>query len=141
MADTPIIDFKPGRFFSRIFVVLGEGKDFMGCLYKDPGGPWRLTYRFRYYHAGSRDPFDGQDEKSVVDIEVPPEKTKQEMIKITREMLSHALEYGFGGDGQIHELVLETSDTRQIMRQMEREKFFHFKRITPEEARRRGLMK
>jgi hypothetical protein len=44
-----------------------------------------------------------------------------------------ALEEGFGGDGGIHEIVLETSDQRLIRRALEREPFFHLKdaRVSP----------
>ena len=117
------------RFVSRIFTVAGDKRDCLASLFKEhPGEPWTFAIRFRYYRSDfeARDPFNDHDERSGGAFVVPPEK-KAEVIKLTREMLGYALAAGFGGDGVIHEIVIETNDMRAIKRALEREPFFHIK--------------
>jgi hypothetical protein len=114
------------RFFSRIFVVQGDEKDFMGALFKDPGGPWRFDHRFRYYRPDPKDdPFRDHDEKSGLWLVIPAQETKAGVLRFVRSVLGLAVDMGFGGDGAIHEIVLETNDPRAIKRALQRESFFH----------------
>lgn len=47
------IEFKEGRYFAAVWfvsgIVRGTGESWLCALYRDKDGPWRITYRFRYY--------------------------------------------------------------------------------------------
>lgn len=126
------IDIDDVKFFSRIYFVKGGSKDFMGALWKNPGAdePWHFDYRFRYYR--SERVFDSGDRRSEYRTVLQPGVPKAMVLKHVRELCNKVLGPGFHEDnergGNVHELVLETSSTREIHRMMSREKWAHFMR-------------
>jgi hypothetical protein len=69
------------------FAPTSRTSDFMACLRRaEESGSFTLTYRFRYYHPGSRHPFDGKDERSWYEYGIS-EQPEQHVIETIRAIV------------------------------------------------------
>lgn len=134
---SPIFVIDGKRYYSRAFVVLGDQADFLAAVWKHQGEghPWRFVYRFRYYRDNVLS-YESDDVKRTGEAQIPSTMTKAELLRTVRRAIQRALvEHGFSPEGELHELVLETSDARTIQRIMKREKFFHQSFLKVEQRR------
>ena len=87
------IEFKEGRYFSQIWNVGGRGKDWLGAVWKDPDGPWTLTYRFRYYLDDKA--HDSADERSWYEMQVPASEPEERVLRAMNKIAEMTrIEYG-----------------------------------------------
>lgn len=89
-----IFSFDEHTYVWSWFIVGGEDKDFLACLYrKKPGADIAFTYRFRYYE--SDDPFDKRDVKHVYEAFWKPDHDIEKVLVTVRKLAaSVAEEYG-----------------------------------------------
>jgi hypothetical protein len=118
------IMIKDGRYFSAMWFIAGAGSDWLAALWRDPGGPWHVVWRFRYYVDDRA--HDSADERSWSEYELPgttPEAGLSEAIARTADDLLRA------GDGAaVHEIVLRTDKPDVIAAALQREHFMHLGR-------------
>ena len=81
------IEIKPENYYVG-FWFTNPGKaenrqvDMMGCIWQEKDGPWKATYRFRYYNKDSQHAFDQKDEKSWYGFEFPADASDEEIEKV-----------------------------------------------------------
>ena len=115
------IEIKEGRYFAKMWFLEGGDKDWMAAVYRDPGGPFILQYRFRYYR--SEDPWDEGDRKSWYVATAPPEMTEEDIVGKTDMMANTMACMGFGG--KVHPLVLQSDDPKFITGEMAKQFWSH----------------
>jgi hypothetical protein len=84
------IEVIPGRYFSAVWFVAGEDRDLLIALFRDPGKPFELRYRFRYYEGESGEPHDGKDRKSPWACTCPG-KSEDDVRALIEEVVAHTL--------------------------------------------------
>ncbi len=86
--NSQIFDLTETSYIEAAWFVAWEMTDWMALVYRDtPEGPWRATYRFRYYADGARtDAFDSDDRKSGYHIRA------KDGTPETRDRLVHTLD-------------------------------------------------
>lgn len=117
------IEIKEGRYFAKMWFLEGGDKDWMAAVYRDPGKPFTLQYRFRYYN--SPDPWDEGDKKSWYTATAPPEMTEEDIVGKTDLMANTMACMGFGG--KVHPLVLKSDDPKFITGEMAKQFWAHHK--------------
>jgi hypothetical protein len=121
------IEFKDGRYFSCVwFCSQPDGRaDYFAALYRDPGGPWVLTYRFRYA-AGE---YEGNAEELRNWFQAESRNDEAESIRGIDAMSGLvAARY----DAPLHKVYLKTDVEEEMFERMRGESWFHF---TEEEGR------
>ena len=81
------IELKPenyyvGFWYSHPGTTEDTQVDLMGCMWKEPDGSWKGTYRFRYYDEDSVNAWDKKDRKSWFDLSAPPGTSDEDAEKL-----------------------------------------------------------
>ncbi len=116
------IVFKAGRYFSTVWFVNSADNtlDWYGAVWRDEGGDWRGAYRFRYYRDAKV--IDSKDEKSWYAVLFPPQ-TKEQVVVSALQLVADMVAKDHGGE--IHKVLLRTSNTQKILEMLKREPWFH----------------
>lgn len=117
------IEVRDGTYFSSWWFVSGPGKDWMAAVFRPPGEPWQVKYRFRYYKDDRA--HDSADESSWYEVRGPSgdESTEHKLCAITDRMAGMTAAY-FGGS-EVHKLLLKTDRAEQVMAALGRESWAH----------------
>lgn len=128
----PIIEIKPGRYFSAIWYIEGRDKNWMAALWRDePDGAFTLSGRFRYYVDDKR--HDSDDRKSVFGAVAQPHMTEAKMLSDIDSLADGLVRAGFGR--AVEKLILRTNDPMKVMEALQREKWSAIKTIpAPEKS-------
>lgn len=126
-----MIEFKAGRYVSRIYFLCSSSADFdvMGCLYRDPGEPFFLVFRFRYYTGDqSKGPWEDGDAKSWTKVEF---KRKDGTLGEEDEAIAMCSKTFGGlaaqGELDLHTLVACTDDSEKIAALLRAQPWVHMK--------------
>jgi len=106
-----MIEFKAGRYFIGVWFACnrdGNKKDWMGTAYRDPGGPWTVRYRFRYYHSS-------ESEASWVEAKHNSDAT-EEFAKEAMEMILSMMP--MGGMPEMDFCPMYSDDPKENMRRL-----------------------
>lgn len=122
-----MIELKPGRYVSRVWFSQGGDRDLLGMIFRDPGGPWELFYRFRYYVTAS--PFDGRDTKSGYRATAPASWSEE----TAAEKFSHGLSMvaAVQGWSDLDCLVVQSEDPNAIIEKLKTKPWVHMKEEPP----------
>ena len=97
----------------------------------EPDAKYEIVYRFRYYaDNGSRDPFDGSDQKNW--YKGAGKMTRHYAISSMRFMMEQLKAAGAVGDP--YELLMENGDVEAFFREFQKAPFVFAKQISKEEA-------
>lgn len=93
----PIFDVVEGGYYVGAWFLAGREQDFLGLVFRDPGGTClQFRYRFRYY-ADDKVHFDESDDvKNVYDCDLSG-KTEDEAIAIVDGLARELIEKGYLG--------------------------------------------
>lgn len=122
-----MIEIKPGRYFSQWWFLCADGTpmDVLGALFRDEGeSDWQLIYRFRYYDASSVEPFDDKDEKRWYHMRVK-DRDETDALKSANSVFGLLVHAGLN----MHILPTRTDDPEEVIKALEREKWFHKKLV------------
>lgn len=120
------LELKDGRYVSQMWYCANRQKDWLCTIYRDPGEPWTVLYRFRYYR--DKKTFGSQDEKRWYCFQAPADRPESEVITLTNRIADLvSLEAG----AKMHKLLLRTDKPEKVLEAMKREDFCHI----PQEER------
>ena len=124
------MEFQKGRYVLGMwFITDKRDQDWLAHVYRDGDGPWHLEYRFRYYSAESKNPFDGKDEKSHYAFVIRGEKTEADVLDTLRTLILPVI-FRFtatapGGLPFFREVLFRTDDPPTILAALAKEPFCH----------------
>lgn len=129
------MEMRPGRYVSQIYFAGGGVPfDVMGFLYRDPGKPFELLCRFRYYDGDqSKGPFGDGDSKrwTVVVFERKGEPASEiEAMQFCSNIFNALVENAPGMELTV--LPVRTDDSTKILRALRDQPWAHMKDATPE---------
>jgi hypothetical protein len=112
------INLKPGRYYSAIWWRHHDGRigsqgDCLVALWRDPGGPWHVMHRLRWYRDAK--PHHRADKHEGCEY-----LTEAQIRRTCREMIDRL---PFSGETQ--EIDLRTADPDAIMARLAREPWIH----------------
>lgn len=128
------MEMRPGRYVSQIYFVGGALPfDVLGFLYRDPGKPFELLFRFRYYDGDqSKGPFADGDAKSWTHVAFDrpdPKIDEAEALQLCATI--------FRGLATIAEMDLtvlpvRTDDSDKVLAALRSQPWAHARTVTPE---------
>ncbi len=122
----PVIEFKEGRYVSFIAFVYGEqNRDWLAYGYRDPGGPWKVSYRFRYYHPEPTYAFDGKDKKSEYEAVALDEVNEETFAENSRAIGRELVAVGF--NDSFDWIPVCSSDVKYITEILKKQPWCHWK--------------
>lgn len=125
-----MIEIKKGRYFKAYWFVGCEDRDLLAAMFRDPEGPWKLLYRFRYYEDDKV--FDSKDRKSWTGFETK-DGVGTDVVKMVAcmDFVAALTEKTF--NGKLYKVDLDTDDHEKIICAMSKQPWFHVREATPEE--------
>jgi len=122
------IEFVDGRYFSTYWFRACPTRkvDLLMALWRDPGQPWQLVYRFRYHKDDKID--DTADEFSYYEWSMGA-AGEAEILKSANAMIDD-----LPFSGPIHKILLRTDRVQVVEAALARESFAHFRSIRPGSA-------
>lgn len=108
-----VIEFKDGRYFSALWFVAGEDKDWLAALYRDdPMGPWFVHYRFHYF---------ADDIASWKKLMIPAIVDEAGILKSVNAMAAQVSKSY--SDADVHKILLRSDRAQANFAAIEGEKF------------------
>jgi len=114
-----MLDFKEGQYVVGIWFIAYGDKDILATLAQAEKG-WVMRWRFLYYV-----PEPGQKAQSAYTGELP-DATEEEALEIAKKSFR---EMAFGTGGELHELLVQTSDMSVILDRLRKQPWCHTKKI------------
>lgn len=114
------IGMKDGRYFSQFWFIVGEEKDWLCALWRDPGEPWHFTYRFRYY-AGTGD--DDDDRKSWAEGAFNKLDATEGEALASLQVMADVVQKEFGGEQ--HKVPVRSDRAADQMAALQRQDWAH----------------
>lgn len=118
------MQIKEGRYISHVWFINSaeRDKDWMCWVWRDPGEPWQVEYRFRYYKDDK--PHDSADEKSAFGLQVPSETSEALVIK-NMDAIATMVKRQF--NGQLWKVPIESDQPMVAFALLKKQPWFFMK--------------
>ena len=100
-----------------------EGADWLGCVFRPPGEPWRAVYRFRYHDADEDRVFDSKDEKSWYRFDLPEDRSVDDLV----DMLATVADATRMRCGGHHDRIVVNGMGPALLDERRKRPWFHMK--------------
>jgi len=123
-----ILDIRDGRYFAAIAFVYGDkNRDWLCSAWRDPGGPWHITGRFRYI-ADER-VFDSADEKREFGAVDNRGRSEEEIVQTLRRSADDLVVRGF--NDKLDWIDVKSDDSMTVFTMLAARPWAHIKTDAP----------
>lgn len=119
-----ILDIRDGRYFAAIAFVYGnENRDYLTAVWRDRGGPWTVTARFRYYVDDKA--IGSVDQKTSMTAVDTGGRTEEEMVEHLRRTVDELVTLDF--NDKLDWIDVKSDDSMVIFEMLAARPWAHLK--------------